>query len=661
MLTGLCNYSHTKELWLFCAIWAGLLGLSATLAAESRTINFGQINEASSVKTFAVIGEVTRPAAYQLKQNEVTLEQLIKSAGGVTPAAGEKIRILRGGKSILILLRDDQAEFKLTSGDVIILDRQWRSSARTISFDKLNQSASASGSPMIVNRADLRQNRVRPNHGQIVLLGLKSQPVVLPLWGEKLTIDKLLTQYMKQPRKVAARTRVIVGKKNKSNPHLLTAGMILSIPAKLVNHDSIPQLPAAIVIENDSRQKQAKNPEKTGTTSLSPAGSTPIAQLAGDPANQSVPNLSTPFATNADKFTTVKPTVIAYSEIISPETEQAAQPQSKQEQLTLPVLSAQENQPAESETLFVPQEIANETSSEELLSVEPQQTNEGDSSAELNSFVSDFFSTSESAEDETAIQTETDSQAELDLLPGDEQNDFTKLLEEKAGETVHAAQAGEVVPNPVELKKTGGTSMIGFIAGAIVVIGVMTVIISALRNQFSLPEQHLEQKELLVERTEHHSRDRQAFSEKPLPQPPQPAAGGSPNSSTPLSSDPLTRAKQQKEDSLKALLENQIPIIEERVLMPRELKFFGKPNLYYEFRLDSSHEIKKPHLASKMGQLKQNQQLETEPETTRSTGGPNFTSAAKKKRKPSVPVFWEAETGLFVSSSDLYRETTPGT
>jgi len=654
-------YSHRKELCLFCTIIASLLGLSSAFAAAPRTIIFGEKDDTSShAKTYAVIGEIAKPATYQVKQKEVTLKQLIEHAGGATPAAGKKIRVLRGGKSILILLRSGQDQFKLSAGDVVILDREWRTSARTISFDDLEKPSSKPGSPMVVNRANLRPNRTRPNHGQIVLVGLRSQPVVLPLWGEKLTVDTLLTQYMKQPQAVAERTRIIVGQKNKSNSQLLTAGMILRIPSALVNRDTIPKLPAPITVGKETQQDKSEKTEEAKTSSASPVEPISIAHMAGNPLSRSLQH-SLPLVAPATNVTSViKPTVIAYSEMITPQTEQAAEPQLEEQNVALPVLPAQDDLQTEEATLFVPQEIVNETPTNELLSVEPQLTGGYDSSATFNGFTPGFISTTESVLAEEKEDEHTNLQQEREFIPPVEQDNFTNLLEEKIGETIHAAQAGEVVPNPVELKKTGGSTMIGFIAGAIVVIGVMTVIISALRNQLSHPEQYFEQQELPLEQTAKKSVEDRRIKEKTLLPSLQPVTAVAPGSSTPLSSDPLTRAKQQKEDGLKALLENQIPIIEERVLMPRELKFFGKPNFYYEFRLDSSHEIKKPHLASKMGKLKQRQELENESEIKQPAGGPKFSAATAKKRKQSVPVFWEAETGLFVSSNDLYREITSG-
>ncbi len=662
MLLRIRIYNYRKELCLFCAVIASLLGLSSTLAAAPRTINFGEQDDSSTrAKAYAVIGEIAKPATYQLKQKEVTLKQLIEHAGGATPEAGKKIRVLRGGKSILVLLRSGQDQFKLSAGDVVILDREWRTSARTVSFDNLKKTSSKPGSPMVVNRANLRPNRTRPSHGEIVLLGLKSQPVVLPLWGEQLTVDTLLRRYMKQPREVVTGTRIVVGQKNKTDSHLLTAGMILSIPNALVNRDTIPKLPAPIPVGKETQQDKSDKPEEATTSSVSPVESTPLAHMTENPISRSLQHSLPMVAPVTNVTSAIKPTVIAYSEIITPQTEQTVEPELEEQNVSLPTLPTQVDSQPKSETLFVPQEIVNETPTNELLSVEPQPAGQTDPVSPLNSFTTDFFSTTTMAGNKNVEEAQTTSQQESgqEFLPPVEQNDFANLLEEKIGESFHAAQAGEVVPNPVELKKTEGPTMIGFIAGAIVLIGVMTVIISALRNQLSHPEQYFEQQEPLLEQTANKSVENRSITEKDLPPSP-PVTAAAPTNSTPLSSDPLTRAKKQKEDGLKALLENQIPILEERVLMPRELKFFGKPNLYYEFRLDSSHEIKKPHLASKMGKLKQKQELENESEIKQPAGGPKFSAATDKKRKQSVPVFWEAETGLFVSSNDLYREISSG-
>ena len=118
---------------------------------------------------------------------------------------------------------------------------------------------------------------------------------------------------------------------------------------------------------------------------------------------------------------------------------------------------------------------------------------------------------------------------------------------------------------------------------------------------------------------------------------------------TPGISDPLTRAKEQKENGLEALLTDQLPVIEERVVLPRELKFFGKPNVYYEFRLDASHDLKKPHLVSRGEKSKQ-------PVVDKNAMQQG--SHLPKNNQKQVAVYWEGEAGLFVSSQNLYQETT---
>ncbi len=682
-------YSCRKELCLICAVAISLLGATMAVAAAPRTIVFGEKEDSSSVQMFAIIGEIARPATYQVKQKEVTLKQLIDFAGGPTAAAGKKIRVLRGGKSILVLLSSGQEQFKLSDGDVVILDRAWQTAARTVSFNDLPQPSPGSGSSMMVDRANLKRSRPHLNHGQIVLLGLTSEPVVLPLWGETLTVETLLTKYMRQSQAVARKTRILVGRKNRARSDVLAAGMILGIPKALVNRDTIPRLPTPVVIGEEPPQIRPDAGNGAETSSVSPDDSVGLAKLVDRPMGHSLRSPLPLLSTTGNEKSVLKPTIIAYSEIVAsgpeqsnktePETKSETEEQKLKQNVTLPMLPSENEAPSESEALFVPQEVVNQPPSNELISIDPEQTDREGSAVVLDDLSTDLSiladpdhspeSDKPEAESSRANLEQFESFGQYDQSQHDSesasssstgQDTFTALLEKKSKGAVHAAQAGEVVPNPVELKEAAGGTMIGFIAGAIVVIGVVTVIISAVRNQFPRSGYIDEQRETISERTARKSFTDQPPATQTVSPPPSssaPVASGTRENSQPFSSDPLTRAKQEKENGLKSLLENRIPIIEERVLMPRELKFFGKPNLYYEFRLDSSHEIKKPHLASKMGQHEQKAESDSESAIEQPADGPKFSRAATR-RKSAVPIFWEAETGLFVSSGDLHTKVT---
>ncbi len=661
MLFGKCIFRMTKELCLLAVVMTGLLGGQSAIAFAPRTIHFGENSDASSeVITLAIIGEISKPATYRVAQKEVTVGQIIRFAGGSTDQAGKKIRVLRGGKSILVLLRSGQEHFKLSDGDVVILDRQWQTSTRTVSFDNLEKTSSLPGSVPVVNRANSQRSNKQVNHGQVVLLGLAKQPVVLPLWGERLTIDTLLKRYMKQSQAVVAGTRILVGQKRRnSGARTITAGMVLSIPNALLNRGSIPQLPAAVSVGEVAQENKA---EQSDASLILPVKPDRIELTDNNPLLSSSPDSLPLIAPVANEDSAMKPTVSAYSEIVESEAGNEAKHQVESENLILSPFPQLNNPEPEIETSDEVEKSNGDKRKEQQPATVTEDVNVDEAASftdtPITDFTSEFFSNALEQQELLPETTDLFEEESSPAFPGEQ--DLTTLLEEKMGEAVHTARAGEIVPNPmIEAKGTEGPTMFGFIAGAFVVIGVMTVIISALRNQFTQTEHRFEDQQQPVDqmmiKTEVEQSVEAGSIEKSFSQPSRTVADSSDKTSQ-FSSDPLTRAK-QKDESLDALLENRVPIIEERVLLPRELKFFGKPHLYYEFRLDSSHDLKKPHLVSAMKKIKKQEQTAEASQAEQLEGSAEVST--DRKRKQSVPVYWEAETGMFVSSCDHHLFIKP--
>ena len=557
------------------------------------------------------------------------------------------------------MLRSGQEHFKLSDGDVVILDRQWQTSTRTVSFDNLEKTSSLPGSVPVVNRANSQRSNKRVNHGQVVLLGLTKQPVVLPLWGERLTVDTLLKRYMKQSQAVVAGTRILVGPKRNSGARTITAGMVLSIPNALLNRGSIPQLPAAVSVGEVAQENKA---EQSDTSLILPVKPDRIELTDNNPLRSSSPDSLPLIAPVANEDSAMKPTVSAYSEIVESEAGNEAKHQAESENLILSPFPQLNNPESELETSDEVEKSNGEKRTEQQPATETEDINVDEAASftdtPITDFTSEFFSNALEQQEILPEATDLFEEETSSAFPGEQ--DLTTLLEKKMGEAIHTARAGEIVPNPmVEAKRTEGPTMFGFIAGAFVVIGVMTVIISALRNQFTHNEHRFEDQQHPVDhmmiKTEVEQSVEAGSIEKSLSQPSRTVADLSDKSSQ-FSSDPLTRAK-QKDESLDALLENRVPIIEERVLLPRELKFFGKPHLYYEFRLDSSHDLKKPHLVSAMRKIKKQEQTAEASQAEQLEGSAEASS--DRKRKQSVPVYWEAETGMFVSSCDRHLFIKP--
>ena len=527
---------NRKGLCLFLLATSCLLNIQSASAWAPLMINFNSHNgDSTEPVALAILGEVKNPATYQVSPKDATLGQLIHIAGGTTPIASREVHVIRGGKSLLALLRPSQDNFKLLPGDIVVQSQLWNHST-------LSRSSTTAGSGPVVYRASGQQN---VHHGHIVLLGLADKPIVLPLWdlqGKTLTVDSLLTGLMKQPPQVAANTKIIFAQ-HEPRSNQIKPGMILSVPEALVLRENLPSLPLPIVPENQTT------------------------------APESLQN-------------------------------KIEQPQNKQsEPVNIALTQTEQTAPSESS---VPSAIP-------LMLTPPNQTSENQSNKlDFEHDVTDPFS---------------------------QEDQGTDLTEQTSSKQFHLAKPVESVPDPSDPKQAESPSMIGFIAGAFVVIGVITVIFSALRNHWTQSKHHhFEESAPLAEQVattitapvaEKPPKRRRQFSQPEAAV----ASEALPAIQVPTEpvSDPLTRAKQEKEDGLQALLENQIPIIEEQVLMQRELKFFGKPNLYYEFRIDASHEISKPHVVL----------------------------ASKKTNQLETQIFWEGEAGLFVSPYELYQEVTP--
>lgn len=648
MLIWFRNLRYRKEFCLFCAVTFCLLNIQSVSAWAPRTINFGAKKAASSQYiSIAIAGEVKNPATYRISQEEITLEQLIQIAGGATPDAGRKVRVVRGGRSLLVLLRPSQDNFKLSAGDVVVLDRQWRSSASASasSFEYLPKSTADSRS--VVIRANHQKNNGRRDHGQIVLVGLVHEPVVLPLWDEELTVVSLLTGWMKQPSRVAARTRIIFGQKRQSGSHRIAAGMVLMIPQELVQAESLPRLPSPVLARNNELPDTAELPDTT--EQLAPASSQEATAEAFNDQEQEQKKQPETQSTPADEaldLTNPIPGRIMPS---------GSAPEGVASEEESPESSEDQNDSSSlTQLLLIPQDLVPEDPSSDQSVADLLKETSDDLMAPFLEVDQNLISKSESKEESVSENDE--------LFPFAQPSDFTDLLEQNLDQNIHVAQAGEAVPDPVETKKTEAPTLIGFVAGAIVLIGVITVIISTIRNQFTQSAHHGEelehaQKQLAGQAVEKQRKNRFNFSQQKMPDV-QEAMSASSVSEKPAAqlSDPLTRAKQLDQSGLEALLENQIPIIEERVLMPRELKFFGKPNLHYEFRIDASHQMNKPHLTPEKSN-KASEQKTTE--TAQTTGRPKHLAASKKSLKQSAPVYWEGEAGLFVSSHEVHQAITP--
>lgn len=248
--TNLVTHCRT---WCYVLSVCLLSGSVELQAFQARVIHFAPktpAQQASSASKFTVSGAVHKAGCYQVEGTpDWTLQSVLDHAGGLTSQASPKIKIVRGDRASLVVMYPSQKDFKILPGDVVIAERGMKSSARVISHQELSGSNSASHASHTADRANHQQEESR---GHVVLLGVSSDPVVMPLWMPGLTTETLLTTYLKQEPQVSAGTRILAGRPAGAKGELQD-GMVLSVPAHLVNQQTLPPLPETIFSRQVSR------------------------------------------------------------------------------------------------------------------------------------------------------------------------------------------------------------------------------------------------------------------------------------------------------------------------------------------------------------------------------------------------------------------------
>ncbi|TWT63937.1 SLBB domain-containing protein [Rubinisphaera italica] len=560
--------------------------------------------------TVAIIGAVNEPGTYQLQSRTLTLADMVTQAGGLTETAGQKVQIVRGGRAGIVLFYQSQMDYTLRAGDVVIIAEGSPSRAKVISYDHENTNGKSTANSLVVRATHHQPATRKSNYGHIVLVGLQDHAVVMPLWKPELTTDELLTTWLKQPAEVAQGVQLIAGPRSRGEVNELSDGMVLQVPSKLVNGNSLPRLPSILGEPNNPEAKSEKSandyqPETQNqnrwlkdngiSTDLQPVPITQNApaKIVSEPEPlASVPEFSLPTLMQSvqpnpeNNMQAMRPELRIDSPLQDPTMGMMVIPQS-----SAPVAAGMSSQ---------------SNTKESRISYQPESGQSVDGVSSVPSFETSF-----------------DSFVNESFLG---ENTSESLLSPVSNEEIHLAAANEVIPNPIDVNEPNQSSFIGLIAGGIVIVGVFTVIFASVKTHLEQPEftsdDELE-KEPVVK-----TRDVKPLVKSPVVE--------SQRQTTPI-------APSEEEALLQALTEDRLPTIEERVLMPREMKFFGKPHLHYEFRVDAAHEIPKPHIQTPKVNAESKPKIGS---------GPTF-------RITREDVQWQGQVGMEHTSSDFFQQTTP--
>ncbi len=603
----------TKSLQFCGYFFAFLIGVFCVTNCQAapKIIQFNSPKStASDSLSVAIIGAVNEPGTYQLKSRTLTLAEMVAQAGGLTETAGQKVQIIRGGRAGIVLFYQSQTDYTLRAGDIVIIAEGSPSRAKVISYDHANANGKSTANSLVVRATHHQPATPKSNYGNIVLIGLQDHAVVMPLWKPELTTDDLLTNWLKQPLEVAQGVQLIAGPRSRGDENELSDGMVLHVPSNLVDGNSLPRLPAILngqsnlesATQNPATDYQPNSQNKNRwlkdngiSTDLQPV---PLA--LNDPAKitteyeplASVPEFSLPTLRNA-----IKPTPQNNIQAMRPEPRIDSPLQDPTMGL---MLIPQESTPKADNTSSQPKSVE----SRDYYPTEKK--NQRSEASSVPSFETSF---DEFVDDSFLAENTSDS-----------------LLSPISNKEFHLAAANEVIPNPMDASQPSQSSLIGMIAGGIVIIGVIIVIIASVKTH--LDQTHYSSDEDLEEEPALRTREAKPHVKTQVVE-------------SQRKSVPITTS--EEEVLLQALTEDRLPTIEERVLMPREMKFFGKPHLHYEFRVDAAHEIPKPHILAPKVNAESKSKI----------------GAGPKHHITREDVQWQGQIGFDQTSSNYFQQTTP--
>ena len=237
---------------MLCASrFGGCLLLSAAVLAgdacaqgprsNSKTITWQSAQNSNDIQ-IGILGEVAKPGVYHVDAGSLSVQSLVRRAGGLTDDASMSIRIVRQERVAQSLFFSHQADSQLMPGDVLVVE-----------------SKRALAAVSKVMEAELRANPVHtaaassadPVGVQVAFLNVLDSPVVVKLHAEDAQIEHVV-QMLGQPIELAGSVRVLGPERIPSTTPQRTSGIprlsdgaVLIFPRGSINRSKLPTLPKA--------------------------------------------------------------------------------------------------------------------------------------------------------------------------------------------------------------------------------------------------------------------------------------------------------------------------------------------------------------------------------------------------------------------------------
>ena len=203
--------------------------------SNSKTITW-RAAETTQENCVAILGEIATPGAYCLDARSLSVQTLVRRAGGVTEEASMAIRLIRHERVNQTLFLSPQSDTPLLPGDVLIVE----SKRATLGTSKvLNVGNPANG----VRRAAVPTG---DSQGvQVAYLNVLDRPVVVKLRNEEARLDHIV-QMLGQPVELAGSVQVLGPDRSSHVTQLATAsprltdGTVLVFRKGSINRNKLP-------------------------------------------------------------------------------------------------------------------------------------------------------------------------------------------------------------------------------------------------------------------------------------------------------------------------------------------------------------------------------------------------------------------------------------
>lgn len=255
------------------AVLVAPLALSAGLAwgqpprLQSRVMAW-QAPESQRHDCFAILGEVLRPGVYSAAAREVTLQELVAHAGGLTPTASTTVRVIRQSCAAQSMLFGPEGRDPLQPNDIIVVD------------------------PQREPRRDV------PQRVWLCFDGILDRPIVVPVHPENARLSTIVKMLDQSPE-LASTIRLIVPPRHPwptSIDTLLPNGTVLQFDRKLLVTQNLPEFPQPISL----REPATTAPAFTAVPSAENVVANPVATDANPPRVEAIP---VPFPSVPDQVT----------------------------------------------------------------------------------------------------------------------------------------------------------------------------------------------------------------------------------------------------------------------------------------------------------------------------------------------------------------------